>query len=290
MTENQWPQDGSYGTAPATPQTTDTYDPAYPAGTTAETQEETSKKEAMKSEAGEVRRQASDSARNVAETAKAEAANVASEAKANAKDLMHQAKSNLTDQAGSQQQKVAEGIRTLSSQLHTMADAPDQKGVASDLIRQAAERSSSVASWLDARDPGSLLDEVKTFARQRPGTFLLLAAGAGVLAGRLTRGLTAGAQESQTRSTSGMAAPRSTIEDTGMAVPPPPVQSPAPTTTTAGLETGTGPETYPRGTEGTAGERWADDPLAGDRIGESPLSGNTANDPYRDEPFEGGRR
>ena len=113
--------------------------------------------------------------------------------KTNAKDLLHQAKSDLTDQAGTQQQKAAEGIRTISSQLRTMADASDQPGVAADLIRQAAERSQSVASWLENRDPGSLLDEVKSFARQRPGTFLLAAAGAGLLAGRLGRSLQAGA-------------------------------------------------------------------------------------------------
>jgi hypothetical protein len=73
--------------------------------------------------------------------------------------------------------------------------------VASDLVRQAADRSHSVASWLDGRDPGSLLDEVKTFARRRPGTFLLLAAGAGVLAGRLGRSLQAGAPASTGAST-----------------------------------------------------------------------------------------
>ncbi|TLM80256.1 hypothetical protein FDW83_19000, partial [Pseudarthrobacter sp. NamE2] len=95
------------------------------------------------------------------------------------------------NQAGSQQQKAAEGIRTISGQLQSMADAPDQQGVASDLIRQAAQRSESVASWLENKQPGDLLSEVQRFARNRPGTFLLLAAGAGVLAGRLTRGLTA---------------------------------------------------------------------------------------------------
>ncbi|GGH95500.1 hypothetical protein GCM10007170_21170 [Arthrobacter liuii] len=78
-----------------------------------------------------------------------------------------------------------------------MASAPDQQGMASDLVRQAAERTSSVASWLENREPGDLLNEVQRFARNRPGTFLLLAAGAGVLAGRLTRGLTAGAPEGQ---------------------------------------------------------------------------------------------
>ena len=33
------------------------------------------------------------------------------------------------------------------------------------------------------------MQELQAFARQRPGTFLLVAAGAGLLAGRLTRGV-----------------------------------------------------------------------------------------------------
>ncbi|KIC61356.1 hypothetical protein RM50_20110, partial [Pseudarthrobacter phenanthrenivorans] len=89
----------------------------------------------------------------VAETAKSEAANVAHEAKANAQDLLHQARTGLTSQAGTQQQKAAEGIRNISSQLHSMASAPDQQGMASDLVRQAADRASSVASWLENRQP-----------------------------------------------------------------------------------------------------------------------------------------
>ena len=56
----------------------------------------------------------------------------------------------------------------MAGELHSMAENSDQPGVASDLVRQAAERSSSVASWLDNRNPGSLVDEVKSFARQRP--------------------------------------------------------------------------------------------------------------------------
>jgi hypothetical protein len=151
----------------------------------------------VKDEAAAVAGHAAGEAKNVAQTAKVEAANVASEVKASTRDLLHQAKADLTDQAGTQQQKAAEGIRTISSQLHTMADASDQPGIAADLIRQAAERSQSVASWLENRDPGSLLEEVKSFARQRPGTFLLVAAGAGMLAGRLGRSLQAGAPETQ---------------------------------------------------------------------------------------------
>jgi hypothetical protein len=213
MTENQRPQDPTYTDPPANagstrersattfpaaaaPQTTDPY--SQSGGTSG-----TSRKDAVKDEAGEVARTAKESAQNVAETARTEAANVASEVKASTKDLLAQARTDLTHQAGAQQQKVADGLRSVSNELHAMARASDRPGVASDLVRQAAERSSSVASWLDARDPGSLLDEVKAFARQRPGTFLLLAAGAGVLAGRLSRSLSAGAPEPTARSTAG---------------------------------------------------------------------------------------
>jgi hypothetical protein len=284
MTENQWPQDPSLGTPTATQQTTVRPASTFPAGASAgtplgESAGADSKKDAAKDEAAAVSRQAADAAQNVAGTAKAEAANVAAEVKTNAKDLLDQARSGLTDQAGTQQQKVAEGLRSISTQLHSMASAPDQPGVASDLVRQAAERSSAVASWLDGRDPASLLTEVKSFARQRPGTFLLLAAGAGVLAGRLSRSLSAGAPEATgTASTASV----SRVPDTGMAVPPPSVQLPAPATTTAGVADTYPPSPLSSGT-GIAGQqdRWGSEPVVTDPLGAAPLS---------DDPFEGGRR
>ncbi|MET1065389.1 MAG: hypothetical protein ABWX85_10505, partial [Arthrobacter sp.] len=154
MTENEWHQ-----TAPSAP--TDEYvaTATVPSGGA---EGSPSKKEAVKDEASAVAGHAAGEAKNVAATAKAEAANVAGEVKTNAKDLLYQAKSDLTDQVGAQQQKAAEGIRTISSQLHTMADASDQPGVATDLIRQAADRTQSVASWLENRDPGTLLTDVKS--------------------------------------------------------------------------------------------------------------------------------
>ena len=341
MTENQWPQDGSYGTPGVAQQTSvpaapDTNAPetnaGYPAPQGTTPLGTTSKSETAKQEAGGVARQATDSAQHVAETAKAEAANVAGEVKANAKDLLYQAKTDLTDQAGAQQQKVAHGLHSISGELRTMADASEQPGVATDLIRQAADRSASVASWLEGRDPGSLLNEVKTFARQRPGTFLLLAAGAGILAGRLTRSLSEGAPGSAggvagghaarapISSVPGTGAPGSYVPDTGMAVPPPPVQMPAPNVTTAGLAgAGVGAGTYagtgayrdeadtsyaadanyqadtyppnPLADEGTPQDQWADDPQAGGRVPEYPPAADLADDdPYRDEPLRGGQR
>ncbi|WP_427172277.1 hypothetical protein [Arthrobacter sp. 92] len=177
---------------------TETAPPAYQPAQPASGCSAPSKTDTATSEAKDVAHQAAGSAQQVAQTAKAEAGNVAAEAKSNAKDLLYQAKSDLTEQAGTQQQKVAQGLHSISGELRTMANASDQPGVATDLVRQAADRSASIASWLEGRDPGSLLDEAKSFARQRPGTFLLVAAGAGILAGRLARSLSAGAPESST--------------------------------------------------------------------------------------------
>lgn len=204
MTDNQRPQ--ASGRSPL-----DQYGNAAPAEFTAEPESTVSTKDAAGQEASEIVGEAAGGARNVVQTAKLEAENVASEAKAGATDLLHQATSGLGSQAGVQQQKAAEGVRTISSQLRTMADAPEQQGVANDLIRQAAERTSAVASWIEGKDPGTLLNDVQSFARRKPGTFLLLSAGAGVLAGRLVRGLQAGTPNPGVRG----------------GVPPRPVQAPA---------------------------------------------------------------
>ncbi len=333
MTENQWPQDDTFGTSADAqdelrPRTTfpsaansgtehaGTGYPAteYPAaGTTGgytggQTSSGTgsheadsystdsystggtgtsSKTDAAKDEAAEVKDQAVDSAQNVAETAKTEAANVASEVKSNARDLLDQARTDLTEQAGNQQQKAAQGLHSISSELHTMARASDQPGVATDLVRQAAERSASVATWLENRDPGSLLTEVKSFARQRPGAFLLAAAGAGILAGRLSRSLSAGAPEQSANGSAGAASrapqPVTRVPDAGVAVPPPPVQYPEATTAAHA-------DTYPpnplegEGSGAHAGS-WAEDPLEAD-----PYRVDPGVDPDRKDPFDGGRR
>jgi hypothetical protein len=66
-----------------------------------------------------------------------------------------------------------------------------------------ADKAREVAQWLDGRDPGSLIDEVRSYARRRPGTYLAIALGAGLLAGRLTRGLTAASADSSGPSADG---------------------------------------------------------------------------------------
>ncbi|MGC0238763.1 hypothetical protein ACJJV6_10295 [Arthrobacter nitrophenolicus] len=319
MTENQWPEDPAYTAPPASTgvpgeRTATTFPAAAtpPAGVTQTGVTQTgdtagaSRKDAAKEEAADVARTAKDSAQSVAQTAKSEAANVAAEAKYSAQDLLHQAKTGLTSQAGTQQQKAAEGMRSISGQLRSMADAPDQQGMASDLIRQAAERTSSMATWLENREPGDLLTEVQRFARNRPGTFLLLAAGAGVLAGRLTRGLTAGAPESSsgTRRSAGLAGQYSgtpygdqyseSYAPAGGTVPPPPVQLPGPATTTAGYDGGAPGGGYAepvRPASALDSPQLVEEPWSGNRIADDPLRDrDLADDPMPGDPLTRDRR
>jgi hypothetical protein len=153
--------------------------------------DDTSTTEVAKQQVADVADTAKQAGAQVADTVKEQAGQVTAEAKHQAKQLLAQAQSELTDQAAATQQRVSEGLHALADELSGMARNSEQDGVATDLARQAADKARQTAGWLADRDPGSLLDEVRSFARNKPGTYLAIALGAGVLAGRLTRGLTA---------------------------------------------------------------------------------------------------
>lgn len=132
--------------------------------------------------------------KNVAGVAKEQASGVASEAKSRIGDLFHEARGQVTSQAGEQQQRAASGLRSVSRQLGSMAQN-SEAGVASDVVHEVSRRADSAAEWLEGREPGALLDEVKDFARRRPGAFIAIAAGAGLLVGRLARSLASGSSD-----------------------------------------------------------------------------------------------
>jgi hypothetical protein len=139
-------------------------------------------------EAGAVGQTAADAGRQVVETAADQAGQVAEEARRQAGDLFDQAREQAVEQARSGQHKASESLHSLASELQQMAEGGDGSGPASDLAKQAAERVEDAARWLDNREPGDLVEEFRGLARRRPGAFLLGAAAAGLLVGRLTRG------------------------------------------------------------------------------------------------------
>ena len=196
--------------------------------------------EATKDQASQVSQSAAGAGQHVAQVAKEQLGTVAGEAGRQTRDLLSQGRTELTDQAGQQKQRVTSGLQTLSSELHSMTQHDGAEGMATDLARQGAEKVGELASWLESREPGQLVDEVKSFARRRPGTFLLLAAGLGLAAGRLTRGVTSSGDQSG-GGTSAVSAPAGRPRTT---VPPAPVASattevlPSETLFAEGLPTG----------------------------------------------------
>ena len=142
---------------------------------------------AAKEEASNVASTATQGGQQVAGTAVEQGRRVADEAAAQARTVLEDARQQVTEQAGSQQQKAASTLRTLGEDLSGMADN-SESGMASQLVRQVSDQAQQVAGWLENREPADVLDDVRSFARRRPGTFLMVAAAAGLVAGRLTRG------------------------------------------------------------------------------------------------------
>ena len=152
---------------------------------------------------GAVGHETADATKGVAATAGHEAERVTREAKDQVRQLWGQTRSELTDQAGVQQSRAAAGLRELGDQLGSMASSGGQDGMARGLVEDVARRAEDAAAWLDQREPGTLLDEARSFARRRPGTFLALAAGVGLVAGRLSRSLADEARDSDSAPTTG---------------------------------------------------------------------------------------
>ncbi|WP_051247325.1 hypothetical protein [Nocardioides halotolerans] len=133
---------------------------------------------------------AADQGKHVAGTAASEARDLAAEATQQARgvvtDAMSKLQGQLDDQGRQQKDRVAGTLATFADDLGQMAQGG--AGLAATLAHEAADRAQTISRHLESREPRELLDDVRRFARQRPGTFLLGALAAGVVVGRLARG------------------------------------------------------------------------------------------------------
>ena len=166
--------------------------------------------QSTKHKATEAASTAADQGKQVAGTAKDEAANVAGTAADQARTVLTDAKqqvtSQVTDQATTGRDKLSETLRTLGDDLQQMAQGqgPSQ-GMATDLAQEVSDRVRALGTHLENREPSQLLDDARDFARRRPGTFLLGALAAGVVAGRLFRATADGAAAASLADTDGTA-------------------------------------------------------------------------------------
>lgn len=143
--------------------------------------------EGAKAQAQQAAGTAAEEGKHVAGVAAEEATNVAGEARAQVQNLMQQAGEEVDAQSRQQKDRLAGTMRTFSEDLDAMA-SQGGGGMAAQVAREVADRARSLSTHLERREPRDLLDDVRDFARRKPGTFLLGALAAGVVAGRLARG------------------------------------------------------------------------------------------------------
>ena len=145
-------------------------------------------KETAKAEAGQVKDTAAGAAQQVAGTAKDEASNVVGEAKAQASNLLDQVRGEAGSQVGNQKDRISSMAHSYAKELGSLASGSPQDGPVKDLVQDLSRRLGGAGHWIENHEPADVLDEVRRFARRRPGAFLLTAVAAGVVVGRLTRG------------------------------------------------------------------------------------------------------
>jgi hypothetical protein len=160
---------------------------------------------AAKEQARQAAGTAAEESRHVAGVAAGEASRVASEAKSQVSGLVGQATSQVEDQSRTQLGRLAEVLGSWAEDLDKMASSSE--GPASGLAHEAADRVQGLAARLEGREPREVLEDVRSFARRRPGLFLGGALVAGLVAGRLTRGAKA-AHDDQSGSSGTSTGPR----------------------------------------------------------------------------------
>ena len=157
-----------------------------PGGGSLETEQDTA--QLVKDQASDLANSSAQAGKHVGDVAREQASGVAAEAGRQGRNLLQQAQGQLHEQAAEGQQRIAKKLLSLSDELRSMAENSNQ-GAAVDVAQQAASRVRDAGHWLEDREPGQVVNEMQSFARRRPTVFLVLAAGAGLVAGRLTRGL-----------------------------------------------------------------------------------------------------
>lgn len=144
--------------------------------------------ETAKYEASNVAESARQSTQRVAETAKSEAADVASHAKDQIRSLATNATDELRGRAWDTHSFATQNIRSLSGEVSSLLNGEPVEGPVRQVVETVQQKGESLATWLENSDPSDVVDEVRRFAARRPWAFMAIAAGAGLVVGRLARG------------------------------------------------------------------------------------------------------
>lgn len=138
---------------------------------------------------------ASEQATELGSTVREQTARVRGEVVDQGKSLVEEARSQAQAQAHAQSRRLADSLSRLGDEVRALAEGrPDEAGTvrpyvtnAADAVYDAADRLYGLASDIDTRGFTGVLEDLQTFARRRPGAFLLGAAVAGFGVGRAVR-------------------------------------------------------------------------------------------------------
>jgi len=148
-----------------------------PTGTTGDTSSvATATMEKVSQEAGDLREQAGSEAGAVVNTAKEQALSVADEAK-----------QRFKGEADKTTQRAASALSQSAQELSSMAASVEDPGPAAQLVQKAGQRVDDVAERIRQGGYEGIARDVTRWARQNPGIFVLAAASAGFVVGRVFR-------------------------------------------------------------------------------------------------------
>lgn len=152
------------------------------------TRTDTSTSEAAKEKAAEVAASAKHSAGQVTDQAREQAAEVMSSATDQLGQVVGTAREELRNRASAEATNLGLRLGEIAEELRAMGQASaEHGGVAATAVCGVADQVDRGARRLSEGDLDTALDDLKRFARNRPGTFLLGAIGAGFAVGRLLR-------------------------------------------------------------------------------------------------------
>jgi len=141
---------------------------------------------------------AADGAKQVAGEAGQQVKAVAGEAKNQVQQILGKTKDEVQQQADQRNRQAADGLRSMSTSINALLQGrPEEASQITSYLQQAQTKIDSFASQMEQRGPQGLLEDVTSFARRKPGMFLLGAIGAGFAIGRVVKAGTAAAHEQQ---------------------------------------------------------------------------------------------
>jgi len=132
----------------------------------------------------------------VAGTAKDQTQQVVRETGNQARQVAQQTRERMATEARNQTERASGSLRQWSDELASMAESSKPDSPVRDAVHQIADTGRRAADYLDRRGFEGAVGELQDFARRKPGTFLLGAAVAGFLVGRVAKASAQGSQGS----------------------------------------------------------------------------------------------